>query len=96
MEYLAKERSSTERSAEDLANHNRLSVNVGSFLEKKFEVSGIEDKHSPGKSAGEGQLGVVLENLRLDTATQIWPEIPMTSEKWQKAASFGNISCQVS
>lgn len=44
----------------------------------------------------DGRGGVGIEGLKLDTSTQIWPENLGMSEKSQKPASFGNISCQVS
>ena len=95
MECLSKERSFSEKFLE-CVGQKKLSVDVKSSLEKKFELIGIGNRNSPEKPVGDGKFGAILENLKLDTSTQIWPEIPMTSEKSQKAASFGNISCQVS
>ena len=71
-------------------------MGLESSLEKKFGLVESGEREVPGRVGDEGRVGVVIEGLKLDTSTQIWPENLGMSEKSQKPASFGNISCQVS
>jgi hypothetical protein len=73
-----------------------MRVEQKSSLEKKFDLIESRNLEVPGRFGDGGRVGVVIEGLKLDTSTQIWPENLGTSEKSQKPASFGNISCQVS
>jgi hypothetical protein len=57
---------------------------------------GRGDREVLERFGDEGRGGVGIEGLKLDNSTQIWPENLGMSEKSQKPASFGNISCQVS